>query len=136
MTVFRSRGFDSIIGGQLVLSANSVEIPANSTLLVEGTLSAHTIQQIASEKVASKTTLRVSGTIKKDSIGLNITVHNVIITGKVECDEIRAEGCLAVKAGSTLKAGKIYYRELIVETGAVMTGQMLHLDHVSEGEQT
>jgi len=136
MTVFRSRGFDSIIGGKLILHANSVEIPANSTLLVEGTLSAHTIQQTASEKVASKTTLRVSGTIKKDPIGLNITVHNVIITGTVECDEIRAEGCLAVKSGCTLKAKRIFYRELIVETGAVMLGEMFHLDHTSQGEQT
>ena len=136
MTIFRSRGFDSIIGGQLKLHANSVEIPANSTLLVEGTLTAHTIVQAPSEKVATKTTLRVSGTITQESVGLRINVHNVIITGKIECDEIRAEGCLAIKAGCTLIAKKIYYRELIVETGAVMTGQMFHLDHVSEGEET
>ena len=94
------------------------------------------VGSIADGKVNAKTTLRVGGdVIPQGPTGLEIVVHNVIISGKVTCNEIRVEGALAVRSGAHLKADKIYYRELIIETGAVVHGQMFHLDHVSQQEQ-
>jgi cytoskeletal protein CcmA (bactofilin family) len=61
-----------------------------------------------------------------------VVVDNVIINGKVACNELRVEGMLAIKSTAVLKAQRIFYRQLVIETGAVVHGQMLHLDHVSE----
>lgn len=137
-SLFRSRGFDSLIGKGTVIHGSKMYIAANATTLVEGSAYFEGIQGDTggSEKVATKTTLHVAGTLAGPLGGkdLDIEVHNVIITGQVVCKTIRVEGTLAVKAGATLKAEKILYRNLITETGAIMHGQMGHLDHVSEGE--
>ena len=137
-SLFRSRGFDSLIGKGTVIHGGQILIAANATTLVEGAAYMDRIlgDNGGSEKVAAKTTLHVAGIVAgpTGSKELEIDVHNVIITGQVVCKTIRVEGTLAVKAGAMLKADKILYRELIAETGAVIHGQMGHLDHVSEGE--
>lgn len=141
MTIFRSRGFDTLIGKGTSIRG-SIVIAANSTTVIDGDAFLDDITGVQVEgKVSKKTTLRVGGTLRpkqNEGLGvftpLNINVDNVIITGNVECDTIRVEGTLAVKAGATLKAKKILYRNLVAETGSVIHGAMSHLDHVSEGE--
>lgn len=136
MTLFRTRGFDTLIGKGTTIHGEIV-IAANSTAVIDGTayLSSVRGEQIEG-KVSGKTALHVSGFLDHAALqsDLNIEVQNVIITGKVVCKTIRVEGTLAVKAGATLMAENILYRELIIETGAVVHGQMSHLDHVSAGE--
>ena len=112
MTIFRSRGFDSIIGKDLVISALYINIPPQSTLLVEGHVTVGLVNGVMTE-------------------GPTIDVHNVVISGEVHCKEIRVLGTLAVKRGAKLNADNIHYRELIVETGAMLNGKMFHLDHVT-----
>ena len=143
MSIFSRKGFDTVIGKGTTLYGDFV-IAASTTAVIEGTgyLSSVTESKVDDKK--GKTTLRVDGALvgpgyDNHIVGkehtLNIEIPNVIITGKVVCETIRVEGTLAVKAGATLMATKILYRELIIETGAVVHGQMAHLDHVSEGEQ-
>ena len=144
MSIFSRKGFDTVIGKGTTLVGDFV-IAASTTAVIEGAgyLSSVTESKVDDKK--GKTTLRVDGLLVGPGYdnhivtgkegALNIEVSNVIITGKVVCETIRVEGTLAVKAGATLNATKILYRELIIETGAVVHGQMAHLDHVSEGEQ-
>lgn len=134
-SLFRSRGFDTLIGKGTTISGD-ILIAANSTTLIEGFGNLTSARgEEAEGKVSAKTTLNVAGQICSPiNQELHVEVHNVIITGKVVCKTIRVEGTLAVKAGATLIAEKILYRELIIETGAVVHGRMSHLDYVSEGE--
>lgn len=145
MTIFRSRGFDSLIGKNTVF-AGEVAIAPDSTLQVDGEVIASRIIHCdegmgdvagMGHRIAPKTTLHVNGKVRgsSSSAGLLITVHNVIVAGILECAELRVEGTLAIKAGAKITATKILYRDMIIETGAVVHGQMFHLDHVSEGEQ-
>lgn len=137
MTIFRSRGFDSIIGPGLVIDAIQVKIPPQSTLMVEGLVTAELITggqdpMDSESKPAPKTTLQVAGTVNCGKI----TVHNVVISGEVNCKCITVAGTLAVKKGAKLNATNIQYRELIVETGAILNGKMFHLDHLPVETQT
>lgn len=137
MTIFKTRGFDSLIAKGLTVRGELL-LEVNSTLIIEGAVFASAVRVANPESVKSnKTTLRVTGELGQmgDKL-LDIEIQNVIITGKVECNELRVEGTLAVKSGASLVANKILYRELVVETGAIMNGAMYHLDHVSEGEKT
>lgn len=142
MTIFSSRGFDTIIGKGSIFRGQFAIAP-NSTTVIDGEVQSTAITGVEVEgKVSSKTTLRVGGRLTapgSEGLGvfhsLNINVQNVIITGYVECDTITVEGTLAIKSGATLKAKKILYRNLINETGAIVLGNLAHLDHVSEGEQ-
>lgn len=136
MSIFRTRGFDSIIGKGVTVHG-SIEMEPNTTLVIEGMAFCSEIKVRQTDKVDVKTTLRVVGELQKNGMeAFNVNIHNVIVTGVLVCDELRVEGTLAIKTGAQLKARKILYRELIVETGALMQGEMRHLDHVSEGEYT
>lgn len=141
MTIFRSRGFDTLIGKHTSLTGE-LAIAPDSTAVVDGDAYVTKAMGVPATdgKVYTKTTLQVNGYLgPSHAVGMpkdtEINVHNVIITGKVICDVIHVEGTLAVKSGATLKAKKILYRKLVIETGAVVHGEMFHLDHVSEGEQ-
>ena len=139
MTIFRSRGFDTLIGKGTVITG-VLSLAPDSTAVIDGQAFLTDVNELGvheGAKVKGKTTLHVNGQLAGPggSDQVTIEIQNVVVTGKVSCDEIRVEGTLAVKSGAVLKATKILYRELIIETGAVVHGQMSHLDHVSEGEQ-
>ena len=136
MSIFRTRGFDSIIGKGMGINGELFMEP-NTTLVIEGKAACTKIEVTKkTDKLDKRTTLRVSGQLCPDQggqgLGLVIDIHNVVITGTVVCTELRVGGTLAVKAGAMLKAEKIFYRELIVETGAIMLGEMIHLDGQAE----
>lgn len=139
MSIFRTRGFDSIIGKGMIVRGELLLAP-NSTFVIEGLAECSKISvHPAPEKVDIRTELRVPGTLQVLGTAddkLDIKIHNVVITGTVNCNEIWVEGTLALKTGAVLKASKIYYRKLIIETGSVVHGEMFHLDHASIGELT
>lgn len=140
MTIFRTRGFDSLIGKDLEVSG-SLTIKAGSNVVIEGIVNCTGVSVVNDkvDKPHKGTTLRVSGKLLGTQVvpnsGLPISVYNVIITGEVVCDELRVEGTLALKKGCILRANHIYYRELIIETGAIVHGQMHHRDHEKKVEE-
>ena len=139
MSFFKSSGFDTLIGAGTMITG-TISIAPNTTFVLDGDarcISVHQDEVHVGDKVAVKTTLivngKLSGTLPDGEV--IIDVHNVTIGGKITCEEIRVEGTLHIKAGGTLNAKKILYRDLVIEQGALMQGNLLHLDHVSEGEQ-
>ena len=133
MNPFKRTGFDTLIAAGTKLNG-SVTLPANSITVLEGEIDGPSITMglTETEKVASKTTLVVNG---KAATVKEITVHNVTVTGEVVCDLLMVEGTLAIKAGAKIRAREVRYRDIHIETGAVVLAQMCHLDHVSAGEQ-
>jgi len=137
MTIFRTRGFDSLIGKGSSIQGDLI-IEQNSTFQVDGIVRASRINEItnpALERKKNETTLRVNGLVcggdgVPEAGGLLIEVANVIVSGAIHCSKLTVEGTLAVKAGATLNADEIYYRDLVIETGAIVHGQMFHLDHL------
>ena len=138
MTIFRSRGFDSLIGKGTVIRG-IIDIQPDSVMQIDGLAEVDIIQHgdegmgdVAGmgHRIAPKTTLHVNGEVRQYNMPLEVTVHNVIVAGKLQCDKLRVEGTLAIKAGATIDADQIYYRNLVIENGAVVHGQMFHLDHL------
>ncbi len=133
---FKFRGFDSVVAKGLHLENVTMVIDHGKTVLIEGAVFGPTInmgEMPENAKVNTKTTLIASGLV---SCTNDINVHNITVTGTLCCDRIVCEGVLAIQAGAVVKAREILYRGLAVEDGAVVNGNMKHLDHVSEGEQT
>lgn len=127
MSIFKSKGFDSIISKDVVIVG---EMVLNGTCVIDGTFKGPTITS-DQNKSAGKDMLMVNGNI--DVIG--IQVDNLTIIGNVTCKAVRVEGVLAVQATAKLTAEVIYYRTMKAEPGAIIQGQLKHLDHCSEGEQ-
>lgn len=130
MSIFKTKGFDSIIGKNMFVRGDLM-VPPDHVLVVDGIVSGNSLL-MTDPAVASKATVIVNGTV--DATG-TVAVCNITVCGALSAKEVRAERTLAVKAGCQLRAETIYYRELVVEPGAVILGQMKHLDHVAEGEQ-
>ncbi len=131
---FKFRGFDSIIAKGLVLRAATVVIGVGQTLLIDGEVFGPDIK-VADKPDGSKpdlkTTVVIGGSVECVN---NINVPNVVITGNVKVDMIICEGVLAIKAGAKIDANEIRYRSLVIEDGAVVLGNMRHLDYIPEGE--
>lgn len=119
--IFKSEGFDTIIGkdtmlvGELCFSGNTV---------VDGQIEGISVKQNTIEP--RKSTLHVNGSVKVQDV---IVINNLTICGTVCAKEVRVEGTLAIKNGCKLKAERIFYRNLVAEPGAVIIGEMLHLEH-------
>lgn len=128
---FNRAGFDSLLSKDTTIVDGGLTIAANQTLILDGNFIGVGVAQ-GGEPTVNKTTLVVNGLLKVK----RVEVSNVTVTGRIECDLLIVEGLLAVKSGAQIKADKIMYRTLNVESEAVMLGQLAHLDHVSEGEQT
>jgi len=137
MTIFRTRGFDSLIGKGTVI-AGDICIAPDSTFQVDGSVNANFIEHSdegmgdvagMGHRIAPKTTLHVNGEVLPLKADTRVKVHNVIITGTLKCSVLHVEGTLAVKKGATVDVEKIFYRDLVIETGAIVSGQMFHLDH-------
>lgn len=128
MSIFRTRGFDSLIGKELEV-VGALKIKAGSTVVIEGQLLCTGISVVGEDRGNKDTTLRVSGKLLPcgPADHLLIDVHNVVITGEVKCDELVVD-TLALKKGCVLRANEICYRQLIIETGAVVHGTMRHHD--------
>lgn len=127
---FKRTGFDSLISVDTTMNNGGLLIAANQTLILDGTFIGTEVKQ-GGEPAVNKTTLVVGGLLKVATI----TISNVTVTGKIECDLLIVEGVLSVKSGAEIKAREIRYRTLNVEPAAVVLAQLAHLDHISAGEQ-
>lgn len=128
---FKRTGFDSLLSADTTINNGGMIIAANQTLILDGNFIGTEVVQ-GGEPAVNKTTLVVGGLIKVASI----TISNVTVTGKIECDLLIVEGVLSVKGGAEIKAREIRYRQLNIEPTAIVLAQLAHLDHISAGEQT
>jgi len=129
MSIFNPKGFDTIIGKDVVITGVMV---LNGTVVIDGHFSGQSIHSTQNIENKKRNVLHVNGTVDVQDVILS---HDLTVTGTVTAKEVRVEGTLAVKAGAKVKADAIFYRTLMVEPGAVLLGPMMHLDHVSQGEQ-
>lgn len=122
MSIFKTKGFDSIIGKNLTVTG---DMDLQGTVVIDGTFNGGKILSADSKTGV----LVVNGTVNVETV---VLTSELTITGTVTAREVRVEGTLALKSKCMLKADKIYYRNLVVEPGAVILGEMLHLDHLME----
>lgn len=133
MSIFKRNSFDSytttgveIIGGQLVIAAGETFV-ADSSITSMSSIRA-SVTTTTDTKLAKKnlrTKLIIGGKVEAQFI----EVPNVVVTGTIKAKILRVEGVLAVKAGAKIEADVVMYRELVVETGAIILARMQHLDH-------
>lgn len=117
-------GFDSLIGKGIQIDGTLTLAPASTTQL-DGIMKGDSIRvdSVTNEGKMSSTTLVINGeatTLK------SIAVPNVTITGEVQCDVLIVSGVLAIKNGARVTAKVIRYNILVVETGAIISGQFEH----------
>ena len=126
---FARTGFDSLLTAGYTVNG-SITLAPNKTLVLDCDVNGDSISPV--EHQADKTSVTIGGNVKvKQLIAANVT-----ITGSVTCDLMIVEGTLAIRADAKIIAKEIRYRDLFIETGAVVVAQMNHLDHISAGEIT
>jgi len=125
MSIFKSKGFDTLIGKGTTVNGL---LNISGTVQVDGVVNSDRIQPAPDQK---QVRLHVNGGLD----ATEVEVFDFTLNGSADVETLRVEGTLAVKSGATLKAKTIYYRTLVVEPGCVMHGELRHLDHVSEGER-
>jgi cytoskeletal protein CcmA (bactofilin family) len=127
---FKRAGFDSIVSDKFVFDG-AIIVPEGTTLIMDGFMNGPSISSMTSNPTDG-TTLVVGGDVQVD----HVIISNVTVTGELKCKKLIVEGMLAIKAGAKVTAEEIQYRNLTIEDGAIVLGQMNHLDHISAGEQT
>lgn len=127
MSIFKSKGFDTIISKNTMLVG---ELCFSGSVVVDGEIKGLSVKQNTVEPKPSS--LHVNGSVDVEDV---IIIDDLTITGRVTAREVRVEGTLAIKSGCVLKADRILYRNLVAEPGAIILGTLAHLDRVSDGEQ-
>jgi cytoskeletal protein CcmA (bactofilin family) len=125
---FKSTGFDTHVSKGVTFNDGGLMIPSGETFVLDGNFFGNQIVQ-GGDQVKSDTTLVVNGVVKVS----NVTVTNLTITGKLSTEVLHAEGTLAIKKGAIVSATEIWYRVLNMEDGAIVTGQLKHLDSAEAG---
>lgn len=130
MSIFKTKGFDTLIGKDNVFRG---ELVLNGVCVVDGFFDGSFIKSDQNADVKSKAgdTLIVNGVVNVNVV----ECHNLTVCGGVTATDIVVEGTLAVKGNAKITAKTIYYRTLVTEPGVVILGELKHLDHVSEGEK-
>ena len=123
---FKTQGFDTIIGKGSVMRGT---FTLNGTAVIDGHFAGESIRSDQNAETKSKNVLIVNGTVDVEQV---IISDELVITGAVTACTVRVEGTLAIKSGCQLKASTIYYRTLVAEPGAVIIGELRHLDHSSD----
>lgn len=127
---FKRAGFDSIVSNKFIIDG-AIIVPTGTTLIMDGFMRGPSISSMTTNPTDG-TNLTIGGDVQVD----NVIITNVTITGELKCKRLIVEGMLAVKAGARVMAEEIRYRSLTIEDGAIVLGQMNHLDHISAGEMT
>lgn len=122
---FKTQGFDSIIGKSLVVNG---AMTFNGVCVIDGTFAGENIKSERGEG-KSNSVLIVNGVAEAKEVVMS---DDLIISGQVTACTVRVEGTLALKSDCVLKAGTIYYRTLVAEPGAIIIGDLRHLDHSSD----
>lgn len=122
---FKTQGFDSIIAKDCSITGT---LDLTGTILIEGHFGGDSIKSNAHD-IKAPSSLIVSGTVDVKEV---IITNDLTVTGSVKACTVRVTGTLAVKSGCVLQASTIYYQHLVAEPGAVIIGEMRHLDHSSD----
>lgn len=98
-------------------------------------------------------TLKIDGSVRGDQIaggeksclviGKEATVtskalssHDAIISGFLQCDELKAENILRITKTSRVLSATLYYRILEIEPGAFINDcKMIHLDSLKKDDE-
>jgi cytoskeletal protein CcmA (bactofilin family) len=138
MSVFKNKGFDSIIGKGIEVYGG-LNISKGQTLIIDGNCYMTHVRQTSLTDEAGRsdfTKLVVNGILypqialtSDQKTELNVEVDNVTITGTVCCNQLVVPGTLAIKKGANVSAKVIYYRNLIMEPGAAVHAELRHIDH-------
>ncbi len=117
MKIFRSSGFDTIIGKGTAIQGDLLRLPAGSTTLIEGDVYIKTVQQDGSAK------LHVNGLLEVDEVN----VDELVINGALKAKNITVK-TLAVNKTSSVNAETVTYEKPIFQAGAVInvTGGFKH----------
>ncbi len=129
MSIFKTKGFDTIISRGTIVNGSMV---FHGTAIIDGHFEGERIEALQEADNKMRNVLIVNGTANVKSV---IISSNLTVSGTVTAAEIRVEGTLAIESGCKVQADRILYRTLVAEPGAVILGTMAHLDHVSDGEQ-
>lgn len=114
---------DSKISGNIVFSG---------TLRIDGDVNGNVTCSSEDTSTENSVVVGRDGTVS----GAKIITPNAVLGGLISVAELRVEGTLRIKSTAKIKKALIYYRNLEIETGAVLDNcQMKHLDHCSEGEE-
>lgn len=116
MNPFKRKGFDSIIGSNLNLLG---DLHVQGTTVLDGTISGGTIVQATEDA-----TLIIGGSVLLTG---DLRVDNVTLTGTVLCNELIVKGTLALKKGSKLTAKRVKYQHLVMEPGAIVMAELVHM---------
>lgn len=131
--IFKSKshstsGFDTLIGANVALHDVLLRIAADTTIIIDGTVSFKEIQAASSK---GKTTVVVNGSLTSPNPG-EFRIDNIVVSGTLECDVLIVDGELSVKAGSKLIANQIKYNKLIIEPSAIITGHLQPISSTTE----
>ena len=128
---FKTGGFDTIIGKGTVVTGT---MTLNGTVIIDGDFSGSSINSDQNAVSKPRDTLVVNGTVDVQTVVIN---GDLIVNGTVVTETLRVEGVLTVKGSAVIKTNRLFYRDLVVEPGAVIMASttMAHLDHTSSGEQ-
>ena len=123
---FKNQGFDTIISKGITING---EMILNGTCVVDGSFYGSSIKSDQNADGKVKSVLVVNGDVDVKEV---IISNDLTVAGMVTACTIRVEGTLAIKSGSILRANTIYYQNLVAEPGAVIIGEMRHLQHSSD----
>jgi cytoskeletal protein CcmA (bactofilin family) len=125
MSIFKTKGFDTVIAKDVVISGT---MTIAGTCVIDGTFNGDSIKSEKSADDKTKSVLVVNGKVVVKEVVMS---DDLTITGSVTACAVRVEGILAIKSGCVLRASTISYRTLVAEPGAIIIGELRHLDHSS-----
>lgn len=121
---FKTQGFDTIISKDTQLVG---ELCFSGVTVVDGAIDGTSIKQNTVEP--KKSALIVNGTVDVKEV---IITDDLTISGSVKACTVRVNGTLAIRSGCVLRATTIFYQNLVAEPGAVIIGEMRHLDYSAD----
>jgi cytoskeletal protein CcmA (bactofilin family) len=124
MSIFKTKGFDSIISKGMVFDGN---IQVLGHLVIDGTFNGKSIIQV---KRSDGEAPRASVTVNGDVFCEVIEANDLTVNGQVSVREVSAEGHLTVKG--TLRATTINYSTLTILPGATVTGNLKRIDESNQ----
>lgn len=125
MSIFQSKGFDTYIGKQTSLNG---DVNFVGETVVDGIIVG---RKIAHSDPKNKASLMINGTVEVETI---VSSANIVVNGVATADDITVHGVLAIHRGAKVNAKRIFYKQLVIQTGARLEGQMICLDSPTKAD--
>lgn len=116
MSIFRSSGFDTVIGKGAAISGTSFELQPGTTL-IEGKVNMDTIKQSQ-----TGTKLMINGDVTAD----HVEVDELIVNGTLKANTITVKTLAANKGANITAEDRVVYEKPIFQAGAVVNGKLQH----------